>query len=160
MLTAAIDELEAARRLDPEDVSIRIELATTYLLSDRAEEGQAELSEVLSLTPDDIWSRVLYGLALLEVGSTEEGAEQLHAASLERPLDWELHAAAAMAAAAEGWTDEAWNAVARAELAPGVDPDLIHELEEYVEAGAEAAYEFLHGELVAPMLRARLLGAV
>jgi len=157
LFDAAAAELEAARDLDTEDTSIRYELATTYLLSGRGDDGLLEFAEALARTPDDTWIQALYGLALFEAGRTEESAEQLLAASLERFDDWEIQAATALATAGEGWTDQAWEAIARADLAPGVDESLVREVEDRLELGSDAAGAYLRDEIAAPLLRARLL---
>jgi Tfp pilus assembly protein PilF len=158
LFAEAAAELEAARDLAPDDGGVRAELAFAYLLADRSAEALAELEEALSLLPDDAWLRGVYGLALLEARRGEEGAEQLHRAGTERPEDVELQLAAALAAAAEGWEDEGWHALARAEAgADQADRELIREVEEALEAGAEAAEAFLRDELGPPLLRERLL---
>ncbi|HEX8245660.1 MAG TPA: hypothetical protein VF541_19260 [Longimicrobium sp.] len=153
----ALRELGAARDLAPDDVAIRAELGVTLLLAAKTDEGVAELEEALSRT-DEPWLRGLYGLALLETeGRREEGAEQLHRASTERPEDLEIHLLSALASAVEGWEDEAWAAVARAEAAAeALDADLIREVEEAVEDGPEAARDFLREHLGPSLLRERL----
>jgi predicted Zn-dependent protease len=154
----AAAELEAARGLAPEDVGVRAELAIAYLLAGRGEEGVEELESALALDAEDAWLRALYGMALLEAGRGGEGAEELHRASLERVEDVELQLLSALAAAGEGWEEEAWNALSRAEAAAEeVDAMLVQEVEERIEAGPEEALEFLRRELLAPTLRERLL---
>jgi Flp pilus assembly protein TadD len=152
----ALAELTAARELAPDDAAIRAELGVTMLLAGRTEGGVAELEEALSWA-EEPWLRGLYGLALLETERREEGAEQLHRASTERPEDVEIHLLSALASAAEGWEDEAWAAVARAEIAAeSLDADLIREVEEAVEGGPEAARDFLREQLGPSLLRERL----
>jgi hypothetical protein len=107
---------------------------------------------------DESWLRGLYGLALLETADRrDEGAEQLYQVSTERTDDMEIHLLSALASAAEGWEDEAWNAVARAEAAAeALDADLIREVEEAVEAGPEASLDLLREQLGPLLLRDRL----
>jgi tetratricopeptide (TPR) repeat protein len=158
LFAEAAAELEAARDLSPDDGGVRAELAFAYLLAGRSAVALVELEEALSQLSDDAWLRGVYGLALLEARRGEEGAEQLHRASTERPEDVELQLAAALAAAAEGWEDEGWNALARAEAgADSGDRELIREVEEALGAGMEAAEAFLRDELAPPLLRERLL---
>lgn len=158
LFAEAVAELEAARSLAPEDGTVRAELAVALLLAGRVGDGATELEEALGLAPDDAWLRGLYGLALLEAGRDEEAAEELHRASGEAPEDVEVQLLAALSAAEQGWEDEAWNALARAEAAAGpTDADLVREVEEAIEGGAEAAAEFLRGELAPTLLRERLL---
>lgn len=154
----AVAELEAARDLALDDVAVRTELATAYLLAGRGEEGIGELEAALSLAPDDDWLRALYALALLEAGRTEEGAEELHRAAHDRPADVEVQLLSALASAAEGWEEVAWNALARAEVgAEEMDALVVQEVEEAVEAGPDEARAFLHRELAPSVLRERLL---
>ena len=152
----AVAELRAARDLAPDDAAVRAELAVALLLANRTEDGIGELEEALSRN-DEPWLRGVYGLALLEARRSEDGAEQLHRAAQERPEDVELSLLSALASAGEGWEDEAWTAIARAEAAAdALDAELIREVEEAVEAGAEAAADFLREQLGPSLLRERL----
>jgi hypothetical protein len=70
----------------------------------------------------------------------------------------ELALAAALSASSQGWQDEAYAALARAEAAAeALDRDAIEEVEEAVEEGAEAAEDFLREQLGPSLLRERLL---
>jgi Flp pilus assembly protein TadD len=154
----AITELEAARGLSPEDGLIHAELGMAYLLARRTENGLDSLEEALSRTPADSWLRALFGLALVDAGRGEEGAEQLHQAAGERDDDVEVQLIAALAMAAQGWDDPAWAAVARAEVhADSSDRELLTEVEDRLEAGPDAAGEFLREDLGPTLLRERLL---
>jgi predicted Zn-dependent protease len=157
LFAAAIDELEAAREFEPENATVHLELGVAYLLAGRSDDGLSEFADALALSPEDDWVQALFGLVLAEAGRMDEAAEQLHHASLARIDDGELQIAAALAAAAEGWEDEAWAALARADLLADVDRALIREAEERLEAGADAARDFLVGEIAAPAIRARIL---
>ncbi len=154
----AIAELEAARRLAPEDPTVHTELGMALLLAARTQEGLDALEEALSRVPGDSWLRGLFGLALVDAGRGEEGAEQLHQAAGEREDDVEVQLIAALAMAAEGWEDPAWEALARAgQAADSSDRELISEVEDRVEAGADAAGEFLRHDFGPSLLRERLL---
>ena len=156
MYDQAIAELVAARDMAPDDTTVRAELGVSYLLARRTEEGLAELENALG-GADEGWMRGLFGLALLDAGRGEEGAEQLHRAATERVEDVEIQLLAALAAASEGWEDEAWAALARAEdAALPEDRELIREVEEAVEDGPEAAEGFLREYLGPTLLRERL----
>lgn len=156
MFEEALVELRAARDLAPDDGAIRAELGVAALLARRSDEGLHELEEALSRV-DESWLRGLYALALLEGGRPEEGAEHLFRAAQERPEDVELQLLGALAFAEQGWEDEAWNAVARAEAsAEAMDRDVIREVEEAVEAGPEEAGDFLREQLGPSLLRDRL----
>lgn len=152
----ALKELTAARDLAPDDGAIRAELGVAMLLAGKTEPGIAEVEEALSHA-DESWLRGLYALALLETGRTEEGAEQLYQVSRDRLDDLEIHLLSALASAAEGWEDEAWAAIARAEeAAEALDADLITEVEEAVGDGPEASRAFLREQLGPTLLRDRL----
>jgi len=154
----AVAELEAARGLSPDDAAVHAELGIAYLLARRTDDGLDALEEALSRSADDSWLRALFGLALVDAGRGEPGAEQLHQAAGERQDDVEVQLIAALAMAAQGWEDPAWEALARAEsFADSSDRELITEVEDRLEAGAEAAEEFLRQDLVPTLLRERLL---
>ena len=158
MFDEGIAELEAARRLDPDDASVQTELGIALLLARRTDAGLDALEEALSRTPADAWLRGLFGLALVDAGRGEEGAEQLHQAAEEREDDVEVQLIAALAMAAEGWADPAWEALARAgQAADSSDRELISEVEDAVEAGADAAGAFLRQDIGPSLLRERLL---
>lgn len=154
----AITELEAARGLAPEDGGVHAELGIAYLLARRTNDGLDALEESLSLNAGDSWLRALFGLALVDAGRGEEGAEQLHQAAAEREDDVEVQLIAALAMAAEGWADPAYEALARAEVhADSSDRELLTEVEDRLESGADAAGEFLREDLGPTLLRERLL---
>jgi Flp pilus assembly protein TadD len=157
LFAEAVAELEAARTLAPEDADVQADLGMAYLLAGRRDDGLGALEEALALRSDDGWLRGVYGLALVEARRTEEGAEQLHRAASERVEDVELQLLYALASAGEGWADEAWNAVARAEAAAdSSDREMIEEVEEAIEEGDEATAT-LRDDLAPSLLRERLL---
>ncbi|HEV2132274.1 MAG TPA: tetratricopeptide repeat protein, partial [Longimicrobiaceae bacterium] len=123
----------------------------------RSTEGVEEMAEALAREAQDSWIRLLYALALIEEGRPEEAAEELHRAAEDRPEDVEAQLLAALAAAGQGWIEEAWNALARAEVNGAADPSMLQEVEEALEADAEAAETLLRGELAPSALRTRLL---
>jgi Flp pilus assembly protein TadD len=157
-LETALTELRAAKELDPQDSAARVELGVALLLtgSSGSVEALEELEEAITLSPDDDWIQAIYGLALLDTEQPEEAAEQLRSASVSRVADWEIHAAAALAAASVGWEDEAWAALARADLVDDADRSLLRDVEEMIESGAEAATEFLRAEFAPSLLRERV----
>jgi tetratricopeptide (TPR) repeat protein len=157
-LETALAELRAARDLDPYDFAVRLELGIALLLAGTATAaaGLEELEEALSLDSEDDWTRAVYGLALVNADQLEEAAEQLRSASGTRLHDWEVHAAASLAAAAVGWDEEAWSALARADLVDDADRSLLRDVEELLETGADAAVEFLVDEYAPSILRERL----
>jgi hypothetical protein len=99
---------------------------------------------------------VLLGLVLLEEGRTEEAAETLVRASLERMEDAEAQVLAALAAAAVGWEESAEEAAARAAYAPeGADAALLADMDERI-ASAGAARDFLLATMAPSVLHERL----
>lgn len=154
----ALRELGAARELEPGDPLVVRELGVAQWLAGDAGQAAATLEEAAALAPDDAEARLLSGLVQLSADRTEEGAAEVVRASEELPDDGEVQIVASLAAAAEGWLDEAWNALARAEGAiRPADPEVVAEAEEALEAGEEEARELLVGELLPRLLHDRLL---
>jgi tetratricopeptide (TPR) repeat protein len=158
LFAEAVAELEAARGLAPEDADVQADLGMTYILAGRADDGLGALEEALALRSDDAWLRGVYGLALVEARRTEEGAEQLHRAAAERVEDVELQLLSALSSAGEGWSDEAWNALARAQAAADAsDHELIQEVEDVLGEDDEDAVAVLRDDIGPSLLRERLL---
>jgi Flp pilus assembly protein TadD len=157
LFAEAIDELEAAHRLAPEDADVALDLAVARLRSGDSAQGIATLEEALSLRADDSWTRAMLGMAHAVAGEGEAAAEVLHQASLERPEDVEVQLVAALAAAAQGWDDEAHRAMAAAEAAAeALDAVIIDEVQEAIDEGAVEAEVLLREHLAASILRDRL----
>ena len=156
-LELALDELQAARRLDPADGRIARELGAVHILAGRTREGLDELEHAAGLADDDAETRLLFGLALVQAGRMDEAAEELYRAAMELTSDGEVQLASALSCAVQGWSEQAWDALARADLAELVaDSQLKDEVEEAIEAGAEEAESLLADELAPTMLRTRL----
>jgi predicted Zn-dependent protease len=115
------------------------------------------MEEALELAPDDSWTRVLLGLLNVERGNLEGAAEALLQASAERADDGEAHVLAGLAAAAAGWADAAQDALARAGFTEGADAQLLHDAEERIIEGADAAGAFLRDTLAPSALHDRLI---
>jgi predicted Zn-dependent protease len=132
-------------------------LGAARVLWGKPVDGLAELEEALALVPEDSWTRVLYGLVLLEAGRAEEAAEELVRAARERDFDAEAMILGALAAAGQEWTDAAEELLARSEfVVEGVDATLTGEAETAIRAGAEAAGRMLGTTLGPSALRERL----
>lgn len=157
MFVEALEQLQAAARLDPQDPVIFGELGIAYALKgDHAAAAQA-MEQALALAEDDSWTRLLLGLVYSELGRSEESAEALLRAAAERTFDAEAQLLGALAATAVGWDDAAQDALARAEYADeGADEAAFAEAEERVAAGAEAASGFLRDTLGPSVLHDRL----
>lgn len=157
LFAEGLEHLEAARALLPDDPIVRAELGATHVLRGEPDAGLAELEEALVLAPDDSWTRVLYGLVLLEQERLEQAAEELVRAARERDDDAEALIIGAVAAAAAGWPDPAEELLAKAEYAvEGVEAQLLEEAESAVRAGADSAHRLLRTTLGPTILRERL----
>lgn len=153
----ALEHLRAARELSPDDPMVRGELGGALALKGDLEAAADELEGALDLAPDDEWTRVLLGLVHVEAGRLEDAAQELVRATEQGAEDAEANALAALAAAAVGWEDAAYAALARAEqAATGADVRLAQEAEERVTAGPDAARRFLLEALAPSALRERL----
>ncbi len=158
MYDQALEQLQEALRLSPEDPSIVGELATARALKGDLAAAVVGFEEALALAPDDSWTRTLLGLALVQLGRTEEAAEELWRAAEDRDDDPEVQVAAALAAAVVGWEEAAYNALARAEYsAEGADATLLQEANERVAAGPDRAGAMLRDAVAPSMLRERLM---
>lgn len=154
----ALAELQAARGLEPENPRAARELGVAHLLGGKAEDGVDALEEATALDAEDAELRLLFGLSLLAVDRVPEAAEELVRAARELPGDADAQLAAALAAASQGWEDEAWSALARAEVAPAPpDAQLLREVEEALAEEEEGARSLLVDEVGPPLLRERLL---
>lgn len=140
----ALEHLEAAVRLEPENPATHSELGTALALKKDWRAAAAAMERTLDLAPDDSWTRLLLGLVYTELDDPELAAETLIQAADERPDDGEAQVLAALAAAAVGWDSAALDVLARAEYAhEPPDPDTISEAEEALEAGEEDARDLL-----------------
>ena len=91
-------------------------------------------------------------------GEEEEGAEVVVRTAPELEEEGEVQIVAALAAGAEGWIDEAWTALARAGAAAiPADEALVVEVEEALDAGAEAARRLLLEEVLPRVFHERIL---
>lgn len=72
LLENAERELNAALKLAPDDVSIRLDLASLYLADDRSEEAERVVSKVLVDNPDHRRARLLHGIVLFRAGKLDE----------------------------------------------------------------------------------------
>lgn len=153
----AIEQLEAAVALEPDDPSAYSELGIAHSLAGDHVRAAAAMERTLELAPDDSWTRVLLGLTYTELEDFEQAAETLVLAAEERPDDGEAQVLAALAAGIVGWDAAALDVLARAEYASEqVDADLITEVEEALDAGREETKELLVDGLAPVALHDRL----
>jgi len=157
LLEEAARELEAARRLEPEDPQGLYESGVLAALGERWEEAVDFLADSVRSDPDDGWVRTMLGLLLLEDGRLEEAAGELMEGARLREEDVEAQLLAALAAAAIGRDGTAFEMVERARIR-SIEGDvaLIASVEERVDAGPDDAERMLTEDLAPAMLRERL----
>ena len=155
MTAAGLAELQAAVALgDEHGVEAHRELGLALLIAGETEDGLRMLQDA----GEDGWTDPIRALAMLDAGHMHDAAELLYALAEAEPEDVELQILAALACAAEGWEEAAWNALARGELvATEEDRLLLAEAEERIETSPEAAQELLLEDLAPSVLRRRLL---
>ncbi len=153
----AVRELLAARELDEDDPQIAYELGVAYALSEDYDAATDAMADAVRLDPDDGWVRVVFGLALLEADRLEEATGELMSGARRCDDDLDAQLVAALAAAATGRDEIAYEMLERARLR-SIEGDigLVSAIEDRLEAGHEAAASMLNEELAPDMLRARL----
>jgi protein O-GlcNAc transferase len=157
MFVEALEQLNAAVHLEPDDPVMHGELGIAHALKGDLEAAAAAMEEAVTLAEDDSWTRGMLGLIYIELGRGDEAAEALLRAAEERHEDAEVQLLAALAAQAVGWDDAAQDALARAGFAEeGTDAALQAEVEERIAAGNEAAAAFLRDTLAPSVLHDRL----
>lgn len=157
LLDAALVELDAAVALDPDDPEARLERGVAHALAGRLDRAVDDFEGSGRLEPDG-WTAVLSGLALHELGRSDEAALELVRGARERPQDVPAQLLASLASAEQGDADTAWEMLERARVAT-VDQDdpVLLEVEERIDAGADAAAAFLRDTLVPSALHERLM---
>jgi tetratricopeptide (TPR) repeat protein len=156
-LEQGLDELRAAQELDPDDPQIAYELGIAHALAGGSDDAADALADAVRLNPDDGWVRVVFGLVLLEADRAEEAAGELISGARLSESDVDAQLAAALAAAAAGLDDVAYEMLERARLRAAQDDVLVVDaVEEYIDAGAESAATMLREEFAPDLLRSRL----
>ena len=157
LVEEGLAELRAARELEPEDPQISYELGVAHALSSRLDDAADALADAVRLDPENGWTRVLFGLVLLEAARAEEGAGELISGARISEEDVDAQLAAALAAAAIGHDGVAYEMLERARLgAVAEDLELVTAVEERIDAGPEAAEQLLHEDFAPDLLRSRL----
>jgi len=156
-LDQALEELDSARELDPEDPQIAYELGVAHALGQEYDRAANALADAVRLAPEDGWPRVVFGLVLLEGARFDEAAGELMSGARLREDDVYAQLAAALAAAAAGRDDDAYEMVERARLRAGEgDLVLVTAVEDRLDAGHDAARRLLMEDLAPNMLRTRI----
>ncbi|MEQ9400679.1 MAG: hypothetical protein RJQ04_16060 [Longimicrobiales bacterium] len=152
----ALRELDAARRLEPDDPQVAYEQGVARFLAGDVDGAVDAVGDAVALLPEDAWARVLFGLLLLEAGRDEEAAGELGEGARLAPEDVEAQLLAALATAAIGADDTAYEMVERARIrAAEGDLRLLQSVEDRLDAGADAARSLLVDEVAPDALRQR-----
>jgi len=156
-LEQGLEELRAARELDPEDPQIAYELAVAHAFAGDHERATDVLADAVRLAPEDGWTRVVFGLELLEADRFDEAAGELISGARLREDDSYAQLAASLAAAATGLEDVAWEMLERARInATEGDLVLVTNVEDRLGSGRDSARRLLMDDLAPNMLRLRL----
>jgi tetratricopeptide (TPR) repeat protein len=156
-LEQAIQELTAAVELEAEDAEIMYELGVARALGREWDLAADALADAVRLDPHNGWSRIVFGLVLWEGDRGEEGSGELLEGARLRPDDLDAQLAAALALAATGREDGAYEMLERGRLhATEVDLALLTDVEERLDSGPEAALAFFSDSLAPELLRSRL----
>ena len=156
-LDQSLDELGAAREIDPDDPQIAYELGVAHALAGRWDEAADVMADAVRMDPEDGWVRIVFGLVLLEAARSEEGAGELISGARIAEEDVEAQLAAALGAAAIGQDGIAYEMLERARLR-AEEPDLafVAAVEDRVDSGPEAAGILLREDVGPDLLRSRL----
>jgi len=153
----SLTELDAAREIDPDDPQIAYELGVAHALAGDLERASDALGDAVGMDPEDGWTRVVFGLALLEVDRLDEAAGELLSGARLREDDVDAQLAAALAAGAVGRDGTAFEMLERARIrADDADMALILAVEDRLDGGHEAARSMLVDEIAPDLLRSRL----
>jgi Flp pilus assembly protein TadD len=157
LVEQGMEELDAARTLDPDDVAVRHELAVGHLVAGRPAQALEELESAVAADEENPETRLLLGLTLLQAGEAARAAEELHPVAEPLADDGEVQVVLALCFALEGWESEAWLALSRAEAAERrPDPEILQDVEDALEAGEDAIRALLFDEVAPSTLRDRL----
>lgn len=157
LVAEGIAELRAASELDRDDPEIAYELGAAHALGGDYEAATDALADAVRLDPENGWTRVVFGLVLLEAGRREEAAAELISGARLAEDDVDAQLAAALASASLGLDDAAHEMLERARLgASEQDVALLAAVEERIDSGPEAAEDMLLEDLAPDLLRARL----
>jgi Flp pilus assembly protein TadD len=150
-------ELEAAREIDADDPQIAYELGAAFALGGDMDGAADRLADAVRLAPDDGWTRVVFGLTLLESDRMDEAVGELLSGARLREDDVQAQLAAALAAVATGRDGAGYEMLERARMrAEEADLALVLEVEDRLDGGPETAAAMLMDALAPDMLRERL----
>jgi len=153
----ALEELTAARELDPDEPQVAYELGVARALAGDRTVAIDAVGDAVRMDPEEGWTRVVLGLLLLEDERFEEGLGELSEGARLSPDDIEAQLLAALAAAVVERQDLAYEMLERGRMRAGEgDMPLVREVEERLDSGASFARTLLMDEAVPDSLRSRL----
>jgi Flp pilus assembly protein TadD len=153
----ALRELNAAREIDPDDPQIAYELGVGHALAGDFDKANDAFGDSVRLDPEDGWTRVVFGLVLIEADRLDEGVGELLSGARLSEEDVDAQLAASLAAAAIGREGIAYEMLERARIrAAEADLMLVSAVEDRLDGGHEAAADMLLEDLAPDMLRTRL----
>lgn len=154
LLEQGLEELLAAHRLATGDPETALELGIGYLIAGRAREALLVLEEVAAADP---FAQLIHGLTLIQEEELESAAEELYSVAEHFAQEVDIQGVLALLFASQGWEEEAWLALSRAEGAsPPADPEVIRQIEETLELDEVAIRTLLLEELAPSALRDRV----
>lgn len=158
-LEKAVEHLEAARELAPNDATVAFELGVALALAEDLEAASDQMADAVQLDQEDSWARVVFGLTLLEMDELEQAAAELEAGARMRPEDVEAQLLASLALAAEGYEGRALEMLERARQRghEAADRELAVQVEEAITESPEAAGRYLMERLEPVAFRERLM---
>ena len=158
LLEDALRELEAAAGLAPDDPIVAYELGVAFALKGEMEKALDAFTRSVDLDPGDGWAQVVMGLVEAELDRMEEAARDLSEGARTRPEDMEAQLLAALAAAAAGWEELAYEMLERGRpVAEGGDLPLLEAVENRLHEGNSDSEDFLEKEILPGALRERLM---
>lgn len=153
----ALEELTAARELDPDEPQVAYELGVARALAGDRTGAIDAVGDAVRMDPEEGWIRVVLGLLLLEDERFEEGLGELSEGARLSPDDIEAQLLAALTAAVVEREDLAYEMLERGRMrAAEGDMPLVREVEERLDSGASFARALLMEEAVPDSLRSRL----
>ena len=158
MVDAGLEELTAAVELDPDDPVIHLERGVAQALKGDLDSAHLSFARSVELDSQNGWGLVLLGLTALQLGDIEEARRALEEGARVRPDDIEAQLLTALALGATGWDQTALEMLERGRLtSEGADAVLVTQVETQIDAGPDAALEFLQDSLAPSSFRDRLM---
>ncbi len=158
MVDQALDQLQAAAELAPDDSDVLGELAAAQALAGRHEAAAENYLRAWELRQEDGWPRAMAGLAELEEGRLEEALGDFQVAGSLRPDDVELALLLALTAGACDRPELALQALEGGRLnADAEERPEVEAVDDRLDDGAEACRLFLLEEYAPGVYRRRLM---